>query len=1103
MSINVPRTVRNLFLWTLVAGLCSGDRSGDVLFFDGAQAPFNTTFPPSPGFIYLTPRKTPTALISPWFEFTGSFSIQFWMKPIRVFLGTDIEGGIVGCLVRPLSDVQSGYGVTITSDTIAHFFLTVQRQTRSLNLQLELNKWVHLTAWYDSTTATARLYFSEGTGLPPTVADSHTYPGIPPFGVDYFDHNDLLLGKLQPLFGEDYYYSGYLDELRFWSRALSLDEITDAVYRVYAPFSVQLNSIGLVGYWPMNAVKCTEELCGLVIALQQWIFISGIVETRFTSSLVLYASPRATPTIVADCRSEQNAGQDADCLCAEFQADYCWDPIAQSIAECSTCPGCEFVRCYGPFSSARCLEVRIPGTLAQMSLAEKYPLEIQPCGDENPFQKFTKTAAGFGRLQVSASPLFCIATVTEGPFRGSAPIVEACIFQNGNTAPIPSQAWAIDPSGLKARNELTGMCLTASSLLSGSTPYMVDCISVDLFNPDALVQSFLFDWANGRNGIVVDGSFLTSNTKCNGVSLCEASTKAPIDQGPILEAVNGVALTTYTIADLAYVSLTYSLTITARDPNRNDRIQFDFLPYDEGLLSDETVEWPPAFICRGGINTGQNCTCEVESAGGVACPGSLVCPGGTCVMNSANGCPANPCSRTFLWTPGPFAEFLNPSTLVFIASDYPVNELLNPPDISRSDFPLRVVVTVRMPPQFEAPTPRYVCEGGTLAGNTYRARTPCIITCEAEGGGVCRTPRLTVEIGNCVSFTARASNREPGSTISIKFLTEGPDVVSPSPSRVTIGPDEPTPTFIADPDGGEGLVEIFVMNPITKTWTFCPNTVDAGRLYQACFVAYNPVIGLTPEATTEVNCVEIEVLVTNPLFDNPSPANGSTIEGYVGCPVNFQMASLKNDSAIYDLLVTPSASFFQTFNGTLIPLPGLPEGSVWYSADSSDVRLTYTFEWTPEEGQEGTRLLCFDTSDSFFVTTERRCVFVEVVRCLRCVRPGETLELIGQLYNAHWLELYAINPALHMNPALLSPGTRVYVGILYRTPRLQDLPQLAKYLHTTPTAIRQLNPDIMDDEEEIGAFKRVCVLPEVCGPECGNAAYCSRTALYGNAPALV
>jgi hypothetical protein len=107
--------------------------------------------------------------------------------------------------------------------------------------------------------------------------------------------------------------------------------------------------------------------------------------------------------------------------------------------------------------------------------------------------------------------------------------------------------------------------------------------------------------------------------------------------------------------------------------------------------------------------------------------------------------------------------------------------------------------------------------------------------------------------------------------------------------------------------------------------------------------------------------------------------------------LEFQMASLKNDSAIYDLLVELKASYFQAFNGTLIPQPTQPPGSVWYPADSSDVRLTYSFEWTPEEQQEGVWLVCFDTSDSFFVTTERRCVYVEVVRCLRCVRPGESL----------------------------------------------------------------------------------------------------------------
>ena len=36
----------------------------------------------------------------------------------------------------------------------------------------------------------------------------------------------------------------------------------------------------------------------------------------------------------------------------------------------------------------------------------------------------------------------------------------------------------------------------------------------------------------------------------------------------------------------------------------------------------------------------------------------------------------------------------------------------------------------------------------------------------------------------------------------------------------------------------------------------------------------------------------------------------------------------------------------------------------------------------------------------------------------------------------------------------------INVGVVYRSPRLQALPILAKYLHTTPSAIRRLNPDI-------------------------------------------
>jgi hypothetical protein len=39
---------------------------------------------------------------------------------------------------------------------------------------------------------------------------------------------------------------------------------------------------------------------------------------------------------------------------------------------------------------------------------------------------------------------------------------------------------------------------------------------------------------------------------------------------------------------------------------------------------------------------------------------------------------------------------------------------------------------------------------------------------------------------------------------------------------------------------------------------------------------------------------------------------------------------------------------------------------------------------------------------------------------------------------------------------------------------------------------RRLNPDIESDDEQIAAFKRVCVTSEVCGQRCAGAAYCER-----------
>jgi len=52
----------------------------------------------------------------------------------------------------------------------------------------------------------------------------------------------------------------------------------------------------------------------------------------------------------------------------------------------------------------------------------------------------------------------------------------------------------------------------------------------------------------------------------------------------------------------------------------------------------------------------------------------------------------------------------------------------------------------------------------------------------------------------------------------------------------------------------------------------------------------------------------------------------------------------------------------------------LPPGAFFNGIDSTDVRMVYALEWTPEVGQEGTWQLCFSTSDSLFISTEIRSV---------------------------------------------------------------------------------------------------------------------------------
>lgn len=474
------------------------------------------------------------------------------------------------------------------------------------------------------------------------------------------------------------------------------------------------------------------------------------------------------------------AGSTSACKCSSKQSDYCWDNIARKPALCSQCDPstmqCNRIVCYGPYGAPKCLTVRggvnIVGGVVQSAL-----VELNACSTGSADQTWTQFD-GIGRLQLagsnSASTRMCLTTTQTLPYMGSSVSIQPCDF----SVTRPWQMWSLDGTTLSLKNELTGMCLSSSSALNGELPYLVDCLAIAAPGSSSTVDGFAFDFAGGHNGALIGGAFLTHTAKCTSIVQCSQLVKAPIDQPPRITAIDGYPLNGYLLTMSGTVNELLEMTISSYDPNQFDQVQIEFSPYDRNLLTDASVTWPNAYMCT----DGSNCTCASPEAGCTACPN-----GGTCLRNTENPCPANPCTRTFTWLPTLSTLFSNPSTFIFLVSDIPTNEY-DPTSVTApsSDNPLQAVVSVNMPPEFVAPTPPYRCIGGSSAGSEYPAKADCLRYCESEGGGRCEDAHLYVALGGTLTFTVRAANRQPGTVVQIIFVGEGPDRLAPPASRLVV-----------------------------------------------------------------------------------------------------------------------------------------------------------------------------------------------------------------------------------------------------------------------------------------------------------------------------
>ena len=399
----------------------------------------------------------------------------------------------------------SGYGLTITPDSKIHFKFVEGGILYDLNTVITNEVWLHITAIFDAGLANnarparAFLFSCQGTGDLPVLADFFEFPySSDPRSIQFDEHNDLLLGKLQPIYSASYYFSGYIDELRLWSLSLAaryppstlaVSDIRNTIYRTYYPDASQLISQEIVGYMPMNAVNCSGTLCLNPLGTQQWVVTNGKIlpylsrvpdlfnDVGYCSKLQ-WPTCCQTPTVPNCCTltaaeiAQLNIAR-TYCMQSVKASTYCWDDTNKLVVECSAAYP-NVIQFYGPFipNGPSCLEYNAQNqVILDTCQAERAEQIWMP--EPNILVNQPGTISTNGALWcLGLSSAFNNLNSSNVEFRGQGLYVQECNIAN----PQAHQLWTVDFSSLQLHHAQSGLCVEYSNTNDGSLPFLIDCI---------------------------------------------------------------------------------------------------------------------------------------------------------------------------------------------------------------------------------------------------------------------------------------------------------------------------------------------------------------------------------------------------------------------------------------------------------------------------------------------------------------------------------------------------------------------------------------------------------------------------------------------------
>lgn len=260
-------------------------------------------------------------------------------------------------------------------------------------------------------------------------------------------------------------------------------------------------------------------------------------------------------------------------------------------------------------------------------------------------------------------------------------------------------------------------------------------------------------------------------------------------------------------------------------------------------------------------------------------------------------------------------------------------------------------------------------------------------------------------------------------------------------------------------------------------WTPLPSQANQ---HLVCFDAVDDA-PTAPILSSLQSCVRLVVTAANPSPQFASPPENATIRFFLAVPNAFTINGT-NDNPYDNLLLFPREPLL---DGQLLSPPVATEKRVRATDPALRVSASSELTWKPAITLGAyAQTVCFVLSQQggpgTIPQSKQRCVRLVVERCKYVTQAGDSMQLVGQIFESDWLSLWALNVELKtFDPPT---GSTLLIGRLYIVQRGDTLQSIASEFGTSIEGIRNLNYDLRSESavRELPSGSSICIFPDTC-----------------------